>query len=218
MTQITGLSSASNSHSSQLQDHTKQLQRLGSNHHMLQQQLIALTNQIDPAAAAVLAAAAAGNDDATAICKRLKQCRGSGSTGDTEHNSTGGSTAAEVECSNSTLQSLLFEDSDTLLVTADDPEPQLSDNNLQQQRQQQPQQQGASRNKQQGKGNAALDGHAAEPPAVSTVGVMRHMPVTMRLCLLENSVQEVRGLLATKAQSGAIYGDHNLPFYVCMQD
>lgn len=192
-----GLASSSNSHSTQLQDHSKLLQRLGTNHHMLQQQLVALTNQIDPAAAAVLAAAAAGNDDATAIHKQTFQsldCDCLCTEGDLD-----GAGEAVYEAKGraapgtSKSKSLQSKDSGTLLPSPECKGQQPPGNSMQHQHQQLP-----SSTVRHG----ILGTGRAKDASMIGIGVMRHLPVTMRLCLLETCLQEVSTTLASKALSG----------------
>lgn len=182
-----GLASSSDVYSCKLQDHSNQLRQLGSNHHMLQQQLIALTNRVDPAAAAVLAAAAAGIDDVTAVI---------GSVGRVDsHDEAEAGDTAQVSASNrdASLAQLLFEDSNTSVPAADSLEQQTSYVGRQ------------PRCKQQSVVREDDCHNTAAKPEVAkglVVGATRHLPLAMRLCLLESSLQELSRSLEAKAQAG----------------
>lgn len=173
-----GLEAGNSISATQLQQHTCQLNDLASTYRMLQQQLVALTNQVDPAAAAMLSAAAAGDKAATAkFCRLMGTSSSSGLPVDCLHSGVlpdmaaaaggGGSDAVAVSTDGSSLHSWLS------------------------------------------RYNVSPDSSSSEEPAAAAPtkagtggGVLRHLPVAMRLVLLENGLQELVAALAGKAPAG----------------
>jgi hypothetical protein len=186
-----GLEASSSINSSQLQLQARQLHEVASSCTMLQQQLLALTNQVDPAAATLLAAAAAGDKDANAaFCRHAGGCQHNAGSraehsvskpnGRGRHSRMRVQGCADVDGSSS-LCSWLSEgqrDEDSSSGTAAEV---LAT-------------------------GAASDSAGAAAAAAAGGGggggVLRHLPVTMRLLLLENSLQEVSSAMANKAAAG----------------
>jgi hypothetical protein len=182
----TGLEASSSINSSQLQLQARQLHNLASSCTMLQQQLLALTNQVDPAAATLLAAAAAGDKDANAaFCRheagsagrvsRAEQCKLSSSSGSSGCG-LAGQDCLDADGGSSSLCSWLPD----CRVNADSTA---------------------------GKTTQAVAARGSPERSSSSAGggggVLRHLPVTMLLLLLlENSLQEVSSAMASKAAAG----------------
>jgi hypothetical protein len=180
-----GLEASSSINSSQLQLQARQLHEVASSCTMLQQQLLALTNQVDPAAATLLAAAAAGDKDANAaFCRHAGGCQHSAG-GRAEHsvskpNCSGRHSRMRVQgCTDADGSSSLC----SWLSEGQRDEDSSS---------------GAA-------AEVAATGAACDSTCTAGGGgggVLRHLPVTMRLLLLENSLQEVSSAMANKAAAG----------------
>lgn len=172
-----GLEATSSINSSQLQLQARQLHDMASSCNMLQQQLLALTNQVDPAAATLLAAAAAGDREANAaFCRRAGGSAGSsgslaGQGSSVPDNSSGSSSLCRG------LAACRFNADSTAGLTTDPAADAAAAVGL-------------------------SDGPVRGGSGAGGGGMLRHLPVTMRLLLLEDSLQEVSSAMANKAAAG----------------
>lgn len=160
---------------------------------MLQEQLAAFTNHVDPAAAAVLAATSAVTAKASTsrTGPKYDKTKAEIHLAALPAVSHAGSSTPDM----STLQQLLFEQSSSSLQGPQLLNEQTSTNAQQPSTAAQP----LVVSSQQGVGAADNSSSMAQ---LTTPGVVRHMPLSMRLCLVENGLQDMEKCLAAKASAG----------------
>jgi hypothetical protein len=179
-----GLEASSSINSSQLQLQARQLHEAASSCTMLQQQLLALTNQVDPAAATLLAAAAAGDKDANAAFRRHAGGCQHNAGSRAEHSKPDGRSRQH---SGKRVQGGADADGSSSLCSWLSACQRDEDSSC------------------DAAAEVVVNGTSCDSTGAvggGGGGVLRHLPVTMRLLLLENSLQEVSSAMANKAAAG----------------